>query len=106
MQLQDSDRFCSKCGYDFMTHQGQWQTPPCPSATQHNPNISDKNGLVVLLLAWFLGVLGIHSFYVGKTGVGIAQLFTLGGCGIWVIIDIIMLVVGNYHDGDGKLVKI
>jgi TM2 domain-containing membrane protein YozV len=67
---------------------------------------SEKQGLVVLLLAFFLGGLGVHSFYVGKTGVGVAQLLTLGGFGIWVLIDIIMLVTGTYKDSEGKVVKL
>ena len=48
--------------------------------------------------------LGIHSFYTGKTTIGVIQLITLGGCGIWALIDFIMIICGNYRDGEGKIV--
>ena len=51
-----------------------------------------------------LGGLGIHSFYVGKNAVGVVQLITLGGCGIWALIDFIMIVCGSYRDAEGKLI--
>lgn len=66
---------------------------------------SDKEWLVTLLLSLFLGTLGVHRFYVGKIGTGILQLITLGGCGIWTLIDIIMIVTGNFKDKDGYEIK-
>ena len=53
---------------------------------------SDKNWLATLLLCLFLGGIGVHRFYVGKVGTGILQLITLGGCGIWTLIDLIMII--------------
>lgn len=66
---------------------------------------SNKEWLVTLLLSLFVGSLGIHRFYVGKIGTGILQLITLGGCGIWTLIDIIMIVTGNFKDKDGNEIK-
>lgn len=66
---------------------------------------SQKDWLTTLLLSIFLGSLGIHRFYVGKTGTGILQLITLGGCGIWTLIDIIIIVMGNFKDKDGNYIK-
>lgn len=66
---------------------------------------SDKEWLVTLLLSLFLGTLGVHRFYVGKIGTGILQLITLGGCGIWTLIDIIMIVTGKFTDKDGNEIK-
>lgn len=66
---------------------------------------SDKEWLVTLLLSLFLGTLGVHRFYVGKIGTGILQLITLGGCGIWALIDIIMIITGNFKDKDGHVVQ-
>lgn len=69
-------------------------------------NIDGKDWLTTLLLAIFLGYLGIHRFYTGHTGIGIVQLLTGGGCGIWYIVDIIMIVTSSYKDSDGNdLVK-
>ena len=69
-----------------------------------NPNISPKSRLVTLLLCFFLGGFGIHRFYVGKTGTGILMLLTLGGLGIWWLIDMIIVIVGSFKDKDGRLV--
>ena len=66
---------------------------------------SQKNWLTTLLLSIFLGNLGVHRFYVGKIGTGILQLLTLGGCGIWTLIDIITIVMGNFKDKDGNYIK-
>ena len=63
---------------------------------------SDKNWLATLLLCLFLGGIGVHWFYVGKVGTGILQLITLGGCGIWTLIDLIMIITGSFTDKDGN----
>ena len=66
---------------------------------------SDKEWLVTLLLSLFLGTVGIHRFYVGKIGTGILQLITLGGCGIWSLVDIILIATGKFTDKDGNVIK-
>lgn len=63
---------------------------------------SSKSYVVTLLLAFFLGELGIHRFYTGYITEGIIQLLTCGGCGIWSLIDIISLCTKNYVDSDGN----
>ncbi len=65
---------------------------------------SEKKRLVAFLLCFFLGGLGVHRFYVGKTGTGIAQILTLGGLGIWVLIDFIMILCGKFSDKEGNLI--
>lgn len=63
---------------------------------------SPKSRLAAALLAWFLGVLGIHRFYVGKIGTGILMIVTLGGLGIWVLIDFIVILVGSFKDKEDR----
>ena len=57
------------------------QIPPKPTVDQFGNEISPKSRLAAALLAWFLGVIGIHRFYVGKVGTGILMILTLGGLG-------------------------
>ena len=64
---------------------------------------SDKNWLATLLLCLFLGGIGVHRFYVGKVGTGILQLITLGGCGIWTLIDLIMIITGSFTEENGTI---
>lgn len=62
-----------------------------------------KDWLTALLLCFFLGVFGAHRFYTGHIGLGVVQLLTLGGCGIWTLIDFIIIIVGNFKDAEGHL---
>jgi TM2 domain-containing membrane protein YozV len=63
---------------------------------------SEKRILPAFLLCFTLGVFGAHRFYVGKIGTGLLQLFTLGGFGIWTLVDMIMIVVGSFKDKEGE----
>jgi len=66
---------------------------------------STKSRLVTLLLCVFIGGLGIHRFYVGKTGTGILWLLTGGCLGIGVLVDLIMIIVGSFTDAQGNVVS-
>lgn len=68
-------------------------------------DISPKSRLAVSLFAWFLGAFGVHRFYLGKIGTGLLMLFTIGGLGIWALVDFIMAVAGVMKDKDGKVIK-
>ena len=63
---------------------------------------SDSQWVVTLLLAFLLGVIGAHRFYVGKTGTGILMLLTFGGLGIWLLIDLTLIVTGQFTNKDGE----
>ncbi len=65
---------------------------------------SEKNWLTSLLLCIFLGSLGVHRFYAGKIGTGILMLITCGGCGIWTLVDLIMIITGKFTDKDGNAI--
>ena len=95
--------YCKDCGKQVSDTAAN--CPYCGSKMRAvNPNASEKDWLTTLLLCFFLGGLGIHSFYTGETTIGVIQLITLGGCGIWALIDFIMIICGNYRDGEGKIV--
>jgi TM2 domain-containing membrane protein YozV len=57
-----------------------------------------KSKIVAALICFFLGVFGIHRFYVGKYGTGILWLLTLGIGGFGVIIDFIAILIGGFRD--------
>jgi TM2 domain-containing membrane protein YozV/predicted Ser/Thr protein kinase len=63
---------------------------------------SDKILLPTFLLAFFFGPFGAHRFYVGKTGTAILQLCTFGACGIWAVIDWILILCKVFTDGQGR----
>jgi TM2 domain-containing membrane protein YozV len=61
-----------------------------------------KSKVTAALLCFFLGGLGIHRFYLGYTTIGIVQILTCGGCGIWTIIDFILILMGSLKDKEGR----
>lgn len=77
------------------------QTGATYAARQIPGVFSDKQYMTALLLSIFLGTLGIDRFYLGDTGAGIGKLLTLGGCGIWAIIDIVNIATHKVSDSDG-----
>lgn len=62
---------------------------------------SAKSYVITLLLALFLGGFGIHRFYTGYVWIGVIQLCTAGGFGIWSLIDIISIALNKYRDAQG-----
>ena len=61
-----------------------------------------KSKSTALVLSILLGELGVDHFYLGKTGTGILKLVTLGGLGIWWILDIIKIATGKMKDAQGN----
>lgn len=115
---EDNMKFCKHCGGKIhkdavlCTHCGR-QVEELAQASSAQPQIvinnansnvntnanvgmvggRPKNKITALLLCIFLGCLGAHKFYEGKTGMGILYLFTLGLFGIGVVIDFIVLLL-------------
>ena len=126
----DNAKFCAGCGKPIAQAAGQPAAAPVqqtiinmappPQAAYAAPSaagISPKSKTAAALLAFFLGSLGIHRFYVGKVGTGIVILllsiigyatltFTVGAfvlvvVGLWVLIDFIMILMGKFKDKHG-----
>jgi TM2 domain-containing membrane protein YozV len=97
--------FCSSCGAIIKK-----EAEICPNcgvrqkAVPGNKMDISSNWLTLLLLSIFLGQLGVDRFYVGKIGTGILKLVTLGGCGIWWLIDLIMIICGKFTDSNGNVI--
>jgi hypothetical protein len=66
------------------------------------PAESDYTRLPVFLLCLLFGWLGVHRFFVGKVGTGVLMLVTIGGLGIWIMIDLILIILGDFKDRDGR----
>ena len=78
------------------------EQPVTPAPVASESSKSDKQKIPAALLCWFLGVIGAHRFYLCYTNIGIIQILTLGGCGLWTIYDFIMILTGGLKDADGR----
>jgi TM2 domain-containing membrane protein YozV/ribosomal protein L40E len=119
-QTSELAEICVKCGVRLNNagSAAQGATAAAPAAVG---GVSPKTRVVAGLLAFFLGTLGIHRFYAGKTGTAILMLvlaiigyatvvFVVGGfflaaVGIWNLIDFIMILMGKFKDKNGLLIK-
>jgi len=98
--------FCKDCGKKLSIN--AITCPECgnPSKDTNLNSQSEPNRFITtVLLCWFVGVFGVHRFYTGHTTIGIIQLITFGGCGIWTLIDFIIIISGGFKDSDGNPIK-
>jgi hypothetical protein len=80
------------------------QTGLLQSKTETAP-VSDKKRLLTTIICAAVGIFGAHRFYVGKLGTGLLQLFTVGGLGIWYVVDFLILLFGEFTDSKGRKIK-
>ena len=81
---------------------GATSAPPRTSAAWDQELESDYTRLPILILCLLFGWLGIHRFFVGKVGTGVLMLITIGGLGIWIVIDLILIIFGQFRDREGR----
>ncbi len=105
---QENEKFCQECGEKINV-----KAEICPkcgvrqAGTDNQPKEKEEDNkwLITLLLCFFLGTLGMHRFYTKHVSVGVIQLLTLGVCGIWTLVDFIIILVGDFKDADGNPIK-
>lgn len=73
-----------------------------PSAVALPGDASDKKLIPAAILCLILGVFGAHRFYVGKTGTAVLQLLTIGGLGLWMLYDLVLLLTAQFRDAEDK----
>lgn len=63
---------------------------------------SGKSQIAATLLCFFVGIIGVHRFYLGYAWQGVVQILTLGGFGIWTLIDFIRIITGDLQPKNGS----
>ena len=95
---------CEKCGKEIP--EGAVSCPfcsPTPAAQTVTAPVDDsKDWLAALLLSIFLGQIGVDRFYLGYIGLGVLKLLTAGGCGIWWLVDVILIATDGLKDAKGR----
>jgi TM2 domain-containing membrane protein YozV len=74
--------------------------------SRHDGSIGNKSQTLTFVLCHILGLLGAHRFYLGRPVSAIIMLLTLGGCGVWLVIDMYLTGAAILKDKDGNLTSI
>jgi TM2 domain-containing membrane protein YozV len=97
------EAFCASCG--AVIKKDAEICPHCGVRQKRQNSEVSAKWLTLMLLSLFLGELGVDRFYVGKIGTGILKLLTLGGCGVWWLIDLILILSGKFTDEHGNVIR-
>jgi TM2 domain-containing membrane protein YozV len=71
-----------------------------PTKIKHFPR--QRHFLAVFFISFMWGTFGVDRMYLGKWGTGILKLVTFGGFGVWVIVDLILIMSGSMRDKQGR----
>ncbi len=114
-QLADNAEFCVSCGQRPLMGTRYCQgcgaesgpgTVVCVKCGVRLSRVGQKDLTTAVLLSMFLGGFGVDRFYLGYTGLGILKLVTLGGCGIWAIVDLILIILRKLPDAQGVPLRV
>ena len=80
--------------------------PPLPGVVpESRPAESAAGFYPTFFLALFLGLFGVHRFYLAKFRTGLLQLVSLGGCGLWWLFDVVAILIGKFKDKHGRVIR-
>lgn len=90
-------RFCQSCGAEVALN-----AEICVKCGVKLARGGDKDWVVALVLSLFAGSFGVDRFYLGYVGWGILKLVTLGACGVWWLIDLVLIAMNKLPDAQGN----
>ena len=94
--------YCRACGREVDPRAVICPACGVPTGVAAAAQPGARSWLVALLLSILVGSLGVDRFYLGKVGTGLLKLFTLGGLGIWWLVDVILIATGTMRDASGR----